>query len=752
MSHTSHTPLQSPPVWAPLATTALRRLRAHHAMRRAEREERAEPAPRKMSDHGPGLLAALAATPSALQIPPDAQEGERSLEGDPQGLRIPLSELALTLRLCASFGTAEAVEALLAPGAVTVLALGEDGPGQKEAQEMLVRAILPAGIDVASCARGGGLGTPPDLAVVDGAQEIAGARGAPLRLSPEMQGALEAPCPVLILLGGVSQMPPALAADLPAPLKLAPLDREIAVALLAAWFDAEGAVDPALRRELYGALPEDAALRDLSQAALALAMRSATPRGAVERLCRTALQARQAPKTGPTLDEIEGYGAAEIIARRMAADLRAWAEGRADWAEMERSLLLYGPPGTGKSHLARAIAGSAGARIVQGSFGAWQAAGHLGDMLRAMRKTFEEAKEDRPAILIIDEIDGVGDRADPSPMSRSYRQQVINGFLLELDHLAATEGVMLVATTNYMDRIDAAVLRPGRIDLRAEVPLPGPQALGRMIRAGLGAGIGAGTPQEEMSRLTRAAAGGTAADLEAALRAARGRAREARRPVTPADLLAALAPEADATSGAWERRAALHECGHAIVGACLGLGRITRLALTRQGGQAWLAYAAGKHMAADFEDEMTYTMAGRAAERLMLGAVSGGAGGGGTCDLAQATRTATGLDICYGLGAEGPLWRGAEAASYLEQPANAARIRARLEEAEARAAQILTPRRSLLARMAEDLERVGILEGTRLDAWLTAAAKKRVETVGGKAGALKSSMTNESDIAAGSTD
>ncbi|MDN5873977.1 MAG: ATP-binding protein, partial [Sinobacteraceae bacterium] len=122
--------------------------------------------------------------------------------------------------------------------------------------------------------------------------------------------------------------------------------------------------------------------------------------------------------------------------------------------------------------------------LVRGSFATWQAQGHLGHMLRAMRASFAEAAAARPAILVIDEIDAVGDRADPDSHNASYRHQVINGFLEEMDGLKHLEGVLVVGTCNYPDRIDAAVLRPGRFDLKVEVPLPGPRALARMLRDG----------------------------------------------------------------------------------------------------------------------------------------------------------------------------------------------------------------------------------------------------------------------------
>ncbi|AML51798.1 AAA family ATPase [Falsihalocynthiibacter arcticus] len=83
-------------------------------------------------------------------------------------------------------------------------------------------------------------------------------------------------------------------------------------------------------------------------------------------------------------------GFALSAARRIVDGLKLWKTGKAGWDEISRSLLLYGPPGTGKTYLARAVGNGAGLSVVNASFGAWQSAGHLGDMLREMRATRHE--------------------------------------------------------------------------------------------------------------------------------------------------------------------------------------------------------------------------------------------------------------------------------------------------------------------------------------------------------------------------
>lgn len=163
-------------------------------------------------------------------------------------------------------------------------------------------------------------------------------------------------------------------------------------------------------------------------------------------------------------------------------DLRAWKIGKVGWQDLTRTLLLYGPPGTGKSWIARAMGNSAGFSVVAGTFGQWQAAGHLGDMLREMRRTFAEARAKAPTVLIIDEIDAVGSREDRDQHSRSYRTQVINAFLAEMDSIAREEWVIIIGTCNHPQFIDPAVLRAGRFDMKVALPLPDAEGLFSVFR------------------------------------------------------------------------------------------------------------------------------------------------------------------------------------------------------------------------------------------------------------------------------
>ena len=190
----------------------------------------------------------------------------------------------------------------------------------------------------------------------------------------------------------------------------------------------------------------------------------------------------QYAENGPRLEDMDGDTAALRAAKRLVSDLLLWKRGEIRWSDLSRSLLLYGPPGTGKTWLARAMGNSAGLNVVTGTFGQWQAAGHLGDMLREMRRTFAEARRLAPSFLIIDEIDAVGSRTDEDRHSSNYRANVINAFLAEMDGIAREEGVIVVATCNHSDRIDAAVVRAGRMDLKIELALPDAAAILALLR------------------------------------------------------------------------------------------------------------------------------------------------------------------------------------------------------------------------------------------------------------------------------
>ncbi|KEO56657.1 AAA family ATPase [Thioclava indica] len=669
------------PSWGPLATRAIIRLQAHRAAMGN--------APNGRNTNADGF------EDFALDADDDFEEQDRRIDAELDaraeaeadaaeqmraalpGHIIAARDIALTLRLVATFEGTTQITALTRPGALTLL---QSPPGEAEAIEGLIRiAFLPNDV---TCL---GRNTAPaqggtNLRIVTlgvGKSDLAG----------DLDELLTQPEPILLLAPRNQPLPPDLGTCLPAPLILAPFDRAMAMAQILMTYR-----DTPPPEALAERLPPDTALAELSDIAWAFALRAPSVDEALARL----IPATAMPEQGPTLATIRGDGAALSAARGMVDDLGMWKEGTLPWADLTRSMLLYGPPGTGKTWLARAMGGSAGVAFIQTSLAEWQAAGHLGNMLAEMRARFSEARAAAPAILFIDEIDAAGSRLNQDSNGATYHRNVINALLEEIDKIARCAGVLLIAATNDRDAIDPAILRPGRFDLHLEVPLPDAEALAGILRAHCP------LPEDQLRPLARQAVGLSAADLDAAIRASRSIARAERRVWLPSDLTTHLGisiktPEAD-----W--RVAVHECGHAIVYHALGLGTITRLLLRRDsGGEAHIGARRALATLADIDDELAFQLAGRAAETLVLGEASGGAGGDTMSDLARATTRAVWVETRYGLGHHELIWLDEPEHVSLRNPHVYGRVRTRLAKAQKRAMAILEAHRAVLDAMARDL-------------------------------------------------
>lgn len=499
---------------------------------------------------------------------------------------------------------------------------------------------------------------------------------------------------VVMLAGDVGS--DALAAVLPEPTRIGPPDREIVAAALSL-ADAGG----------VGAAPElpsDAALRALGYHGLRIAMRSGDRVEIASELSRMASRLPGA-RGGVTLDDIAGYGEAEAVARRLVGDLRAWSRGEIAWGDMSRAVLLHGEPGTGKTFLASAIAGSAGVPLITGSLAKWQAAGHLGDLLRAMRETFAEAREAAPAVLFIDEIDSAGDRNGKDRHAENYRRQVVNALLELTDGALRMEGVALVAACNDPSALDPALIRPGRIDTVVEVGRPGLIATERILRHHARGDI----ENAEISALARKAVGRSAADLDGAVREARSVARQRGEKLSARHLSESLGVAKEDPEII--RRVAVHEAGHAIAAVRLGVGRVGRIVASPDFGHVRLLDARPLISADDVTNKIALLLAGRAAEELILGSASTGAGGGPQSDLARASELALRLELSWGLTDQGIFYHAdPERALEVATAAIRARANVRLREAMARVTGLLKREHEALTALAEVLVRERTLE------------------------------------------
>ena len=138
-------------------------------------------------------------------------------------------------------------------------------------------------------------------------------------------------------------------------------------------------------------------------------------------------------------------------------------------AKIPKGVLLYGPPGTGKTLLARAVAGEAGVPFFTIS-GSDFVEMFVGVGASRVRDMFEQAKQNSPCIIFVDEIDAVGrQRGAGLGGGHDEREQTLNQLLVEMDGFGDRTGVILIAATNRPDILDPALLRPGRFDRQIPV-------------------------------------------------------------------------------------------------------------------------------------------------------------------------------------------------------------------------------------------------------------------------------------------
>ena len=370
-------------------------------------------------------------------------------------------------------------------------------------------------------------------------------------------------------------------------------------------------------------------------------------------------RAKLASKDMPTVTFADVAGVDEAIEElyEIKEFLSEPAKFLAVGAKIPKGVLLYGPPGTGKTLLARAVAGEAGVPFYSIS-GSDFVEMFVGVGASRVRDLFEQAKQNSPAIVFVDEIDAVGrHRGAGLGGGHDEREQTLNQLLVEMDGFDAKTNVILIAATNRPDILDPALLRPGRFDRQIAVEAPDMIGRHRILEV-----HGRGKPLAEgvdLLTVARRTPGFTGADLanvlnEAALLTARSNAQliDNRALDEAIDRVVAGPQKRTRIMSAKEKKlTAYHEGGHALVAAAMNhtdpVSKVTILPRGRALGYTMVLPTDDKYSTSRNEmlDQLAYALGGRVAEEVVFHDPTSGAAN----DIEKATAMARKMVTQFGM-------------------------------------------------------------------------------------------------------
>jgi cell division protease FtsH len=440
------------------------------------------------------------------------------------------------------------------------------------------------------------------------------------------------------------------------------------------------------------------------------------------------------PRTKPTEIKPDSASAVDWAAVAGADEAKAELQEVVDFlrsprrfqemgANVPKGILLHGPPGTGKTLLAKAVAKESGAKFYS------QSASSFVEMFAGLgaariRRLFQIARDNRPAIIFIDEIDAVG--GERGSDNNSEREQTLNQLLVEMDGFASSaEGrVVVMAASNLLEKLDPALLRPGRFDRQVFVSPPDVKGRERILRVHT-----ANKPLRDdvdLSIVAQQTAGLTGADLanicnEAAIFCG----RRAGHAVSRADFDNAIERViagvlSSTTLNDHERRVvAFHEAGHALCRELLqGMDRVHKISIIPRGSA--LGYVVNLpdedsylKTREELIDQMTVLLGGRVAEQIVFGAVTTGA----ASDLQRVEEITHAMIHQYAMGS-GDAPQAAlkdQALSDLTRRIRDEEQRELAFEAHRGAWELITEHRDLLDRIAAELLENETLERAQID-------------------------------------
>jgi len=448
--------------------------------------------------------------------------------------------------------------------------------------------------------------------------------------------------------------------------------------------------------------------------------------------------------TLPDLDLHHDIGGYESVKKRLQTeiidlvnahhDATDAAQARRLEALVPRGIIFWGPPGTGKTMFAKAMARSLGAAVIVVS-GPELKSKWVGESESNLRRVFVQARQSAPAVIIFDELDSFAS-ARGTYEGSGVEHSMVNTLLTELDGFRKNEMVFVVGTTNFVESLDPALMRPGRFEFKLHIPFPNHDDRREILRIydrKFALGLDEETLDYAVKRTADPVEGSfqpySGDHLNAVCRAlARKRMRDgATGTSTVADVEAALTAhvERPRLTAHEERVVAVHECGHAVTALyCDNVPSVQRITILGDLGGTLghmrLEDPINREVTTRNQllDRLVVAFGGRAAEQVILDDISTGAAG----DVENATRIARYCVEVAGLSELGltsfAVGKPADQTKALVDEA----VRTLLQEAEARAVRIITEHRAEVEALAAELLDKKTLDARALASFTSAHA------------------------------
>jgi cell division protease FtsH len=432
-------------------------------------------------------------------------------------------------------------------------------------------------------------------------------------------------------------------------------------------------------------------------------------------------QIRPDAKANIGWDDIAGADYAKAELQEVVEFLREPKTFKRLGAKAPKGVLLHGPPGTGKTLLAKAVAKESGAEFFA------QSASSFVEMFAGLgaariRRLFREARKHAPAIIFIDELDAVG--AKRGMDNNGEREQTLNQLLVEMDGFPDSDRIVVMAASNLLDKLDPALLRPGRFDRQVFVSAPDVNGRHAILEVHTRDKPLRDVDLELVARQTSGLTGADLANLanEAAIRCARRKGHALVQDDFDQALERVIAGvESSRLLSDHERRVvAWHEAGHALTGELLpSVDRPHKVSIVPRGSALGFAMSLPEEdrylkTREDLIDYMAVCLGGRVAEQLVFGAVTTGAAN----DLQKVAEITHAMVNHYAMGSSASgqrAWVDIESASESSRRMRDEEQRELVYEAEAIARDILTTHRAKLDQLAAQLLEHEVLDRSDLD-------------------------------------